>query len=68
MIEMILGSFKEGLMITVFVFVMMMIIDYLNILSRGVWGRLVKGKARVRYFITSFLGVTPGFGLFVAGM
>lgn len=60
MIETLFSSFKHGLMITVFVFVMMMIIDYFNVLSRGKLGFLVKGKRCKQYFITSFLGVTPG--------
>ncbi len=60
MIELILGGFKESVMITVFVFVMMMIIDYFNTLSRGAFGKLVKGKGRLQYVITAFLGVTPG--------
>jgi len=59
-IEIIIDTFKHGLMITVFVFVMMMITDYLNVLSRGKLSNLIKGGKYRQYFITSFLGATPG--------
>lgn len=60
MAELVAGSLKHAIMITVFVFIMMMIIDYINVLTRGRLGVIVKGGRMKQYFITSFMGVTPG--------
>jgi hypothetical protein len=59
-VEIFIGTFKHGIMITVFVFVMMMIIDYFNVLTKGNMSNLIKGSRYRQYFITSFLGATPG--------
>lgn len=53
-------SFNHSLMITVFVFVMMMLVDYVNVLSRGKMSASVRGGLLRQYVITSFLGATPG--------
>jgi len=56
-----LGSiFKHALMITVFVFVMMLIVDYFNVLTNGRLTTAITGKRWRQYFISSFLGATPG--------
>jgi len=47
-------------MITLFVFVMMLIIDYVNVFTKGrLEGAMRGGRAR-QYTIASFLGATPG--------
>jgi hypothetical protein len=51
---------SHACMITVFVFVMMMIVDYVNVLTRGNMETLVKGGQWRQYTIASFLGATPG--------
>ena len=51
---------KESLTITFFVFIMMMFVDYLNVLSKGKMSQLIKGGLFRQYLITSFLGATPG--------
>lgn len=51
---------SHSLMITLFVFVMMLIIDYLNVLSRGRMEKAVKGGKWRQYTLASFLGSTPG--------
>lgn len=51
---------KNALMITVFVFVMMLLVDYFNVITQGRLSRIMK-KGRFRQYVTtSFLGVTPG--------
>jgi len=40
---MVLDSLKHALMITGFVFVMMLVIEYLNVLSRGAWQEALRG-------------------------
>ena len=51
---------KHSLMITLFVFVMMLIIDYINVLSQGKMGSWIKGGMWRQYTLSSFLGATPG--------
>ena len=47
-------------MITLFVFVMMLLVDYCNIVSKGKLSFLIKGNRWRQYSIASFLGSTPG--------
>ncbi|NQE06001.1 hypothetical protein C5S32_09035 [ANME-1 cluster archaeon GoMg1] len=47
-------------MITIFVFVMMLIIDYINVLTKGDMEKALKGGRSGQYAIVSFLGATPG--------
>ena len=52
--------FKHSIMITVFVFVMMLIVDYLNVITNGRMSTAIKGSRWRQYTISSFLGATPG--------
>jgi hypothetical protein len=47
-------------MITAFVFVMMVLIDYINVLTRGKMNKAVRGGLFRQYVTASFLGTTPG--------
>ena len=58
--EIIIHNLKHGLMITIFVFVMMVFIDYLGVLTRGKFNTIVKGGLFRQYVIAAFLGATPG--------
>ena len=58
--DVLIQSLKHGLMITVFVFVMMVFVDYLNVLTKGRMSKIIKGGLWRQYFITSFLGAVPG--------
>ena len=51
---------KHSVMITVFVFVIMLIVDYLNVLTSGRMSVGLKGSRWRQYMISSFLGATPG--------
>lgn len=51
---------KHSIMITLFVFVMMVIIDYLNVLTKGKMEKVVKGGKGRQYALASFLGSIPG--------
>ncbi|HDI51190.1 selenocysteine protein [candidate division KSB1 bacterium] len=58
--------FEHAVTITVFVFVAMMVVDYFNVLSEGRLSSLIRGGVWRQYFISSFLGATPGcFGAFL---
>jgi len=56
----ILDNLRQALMVTVFVFVMMMFIDYLNVLTKGKMSGTIKGGLFRQYVLSSFLGATPG--------
>ncbi|MBW2040179.1 MAG: arsenic efflux protein [Deltaproteobacteria bacterium] len=58
--DIIISNLKHGLMISVFVFVMMTLADYLNVLSQGKMNRAIRGGLFRQYIATSFLGATPG--------
>lgn len=51
---------NHSIMITLFVFGMMLIIDYVNVLTKGRMEEIVKRGRRSQYIIASFLGATPG--------
>lgn len=56
----IIDVISHSLMITLFVFVMMVIIDYVNVLTSGKMEQVVKGGKWRQYTLASFLGATPG--------
>lgn len=51
---------SHSIMITIFVFVMMLLADYINVLTKGKMEKAVKGGKARQYVTASFLGVTPG--------
>jgi len=53
-------SLGHALMIAVFVFAMMVLVDYLNVLSRGKMNQAIGGGLLRQYSLTSFLGSIPG--------
>lgn len=60
MISILQQTTTRAIMITGFVFMMMVIIEYLNVMSRGVWQRGLRGSRLRQYLLASFLGATPG--------
>ena len=56
----ILESLKEGIMITGFVLVMMLIIEYLNVQSRGLWSKYLQSNRWFQVVLASVLGIIPG--------
>ena len=58
---------KHSLMITGFVFAMMVAVDYLNVFTRGRMEHFMRGRPLRQYLGSSFLGATPGcLGAFAA--
>ncbi|MCD6388121.1 MAG: arsenic efflux protein [Desulfobulbaceae bacterium] len=53
-------TISHAVMITGFVAMMMVVIEYLNILSQGVWQEGLRGSRLKQYLLASFLGATPG--------
>ena len=61
------NSITHAIMITGFVFMMMVLIEYFNVLSRGIWQKGLRGSRWRQYILASFLGATPGcLGAFTA--
>lgn len=54
------GILKHALMITVFVFVMMLIVDFLDMFSEKRLSEVMTGGIWRQYAVASFLGATPG--------
>jgi len=57
---MVYGILKHALMITVFVFVMMLIVDFLDMFSKKRLTQMMKGGMWRQYSVASLLGATPG--------
>jgi hypothetical protein len=53
-------SLAHALTITSFVFAMMVLVDYFNVLTRGKLGHIVRGRGFRQHLVTSGLGATPG--------
>jgi hypothetical protein len=56
----IIEILKHALIITVFVFVMMLLVDFINAASKERLSAMVKGGPLRQYTLASFLGATPG--------
>ena len=51
---------KQTLMITLFVMSMMLIIEYLNVLTKGIWSKGIKKNKWKQLLLGTLLGVIPG--------
>ncbi len=51
---------KQSIMITSFVLVMMLIIEFLNVKSRGHWAKHLKGSPFLQLVFAAFMGIIPG--------
>ena len=60
MMSLLFDIAKRALMITSFVFVMMLIIEYVNVLTRGAWEERLRGRRWLQYVLAVVLGVSPG--------
>jgi hypothetical protein len=56
----LLKVFNHTLMITGFVFVMMLVVEYINVQTRGVWQQKVFRNKWGQYILAAFLGAIPG--------
>jgi len=58
--EAIYKMFLQSIMITGFVFIMMLLIEYINVQSKGLWQKHLTGKKWKQYLIAGLLGAIPG--------
>lgn len=56
----ILAIFRDAVTITIFVFSMMVFVDWLNVRTRGGMTTALQGRKWREYVLASFLGATPG--------
>lgn len=56
----ILSLLKQSLLITLFVLSMMLIIEYLNVLTRGIWSKSLKTSPAKQILLATILGLIPG--------
>jgi len=60
MMGIIYQIFLNAFMITGFVFVMMLVIEYVNVQSQGIWQKGLTGNKWRQYLIAAILGAIPG--------
>jgi len=53
-------AIKHSLMITSFVLIMMLIIEYINVQTKGEWSKLLEKSKFSQVIVAAFLGVLPG--------
>jgi hypothetical protein len=58
--ETILDIVKHSLMITAFVLIIMLIIEYVNVSSRGAFNNALKKRGWMQIFVATILGMVPG--------
>ena len=56
----IVGVIKHAIMITSFVLIMMLLIEYINVQTRGEWQKSLKKSRFGQYVLAASLGVLPG--------
>jgi len=57
----IISILKHAVMISFFVFVMMLLVDFIEIASKGGMSAIIKGGRWQQYTLAFFLGSTPGW-------
>ncbi|RKY47629.1 MAG: hypothetical protein DRP88_04030 [Candidatus Neomarinimicrobiota bacterium] len=64
---MFLKALYDTIMITVFVFAMMLVIEYINVQTRGKWEKIIGRRRFGQYLVGALLGAVPGcLGSFTA--
>ena len=58
--EEIYNIFLKSIMISGFVFIMMVLIEYINVQTKGVWQKYFTGNKWNQYLIAGLLGALPG--------
>ncbi|MBU1012887.1 MAG: arsenic efflux protein [Bacteroidetes bacterium] len=57
---MFIGILKDTIMITAFVLVVMLIIEYINVRTRGNWSKPLQRSGWLQILSAAFLGIIPG--------
>ncbi len=59
-IEVFLQNFEHALAITAFVLMMMLIIEYVNVQSKGTWTKQFQKSTWLQIIFAALMGITPG--------
>ena len=60
MSELVISTLKQSLMITAFVMIMMVVIEYINIQSKNRWAESLRKSPLLQIVVAALLGITPG--------
>jgi Putative, 10TM heavy-metal exporter len=60
MVHEIIGVIEKSLVITTFVISMMLFIEFVNVVTRGLWQKKLKNFVFSQYLLGGLLGVSPG--------
>ncbi|MBE9466829.1 MAG: arsenic efflux protein [Bacteroidetes bacterium] len=60
MIEVFFQNFKHAITITAFVLMMMLIIEYVNVQSKGTWTKQFQKSTWLQIIFAALMGITPG--------
>lgn len=60
MLDFLLDVIKETLVVAGLVLAIMIVIEYINVLTRGLWQRLITDKPWKQYLLAALLGAIPG--------
>lgn len=60
MTDLVISTLKQSLMITAFVMIMMVVIEYINIQSKNRWAEGLRKSPLLQIFVAGLLGITPG--------
>ncbi|HHJ10252.1 MAG TPA: hypothetical protein ENK25_05095 [Bacteroidetes bacterium] len=56
----VFGTFKEALVITFFVLIILLIVEYIHVQTQGRWSRSFQNKEWFQIILSGLLGSTPG--------
>ena len=56
----VFGTFKEALVITFFVLIILLIVEYIHVQTQGRWSRSFQNKGWFQIILSGLLGSTPG--------
>lgn len=60
LLDTVLDLLQDALIIAIFVAVMMLVVEYVNVWSRGSFARLLRGSPLRQYVLAALVGATPG--------
>ncbi len=58
--QQVFGTFKEALVITAFVLMILLIVEYIHVQTLGTWERALQKKGSIQILLAALLGATPG--------
>jgi len=58
--KLLITTLSQSVMITVFVLFMMVVIEYVNIQSKNIWSKKLRGSPMLQIITATILGITPG--------